>query len=401
MHLNLPALGHINSHFDEQQLIKVIQEMKHLQVLNVHCYHSLQPYLNLKVKLEELTIHMKTLFKKDFEVFENWTTNGFIPPNLNIVLSFSCFIWNELRDFLFYAWPKWNSQIPAGHIAYLKLYIDYKVPLNLFQNAPVFQLQYGQPVTLPFVHVNNIGVNDEWLLLTDHDDGSKVVRKAKVSIYPSDVMYRIIHDNNGLDNQLDCRVSNLTELDSDYNLDFKQLMVACPQLQRLNLCRNKKLRLEDLQVIATCCPDLQGLNLGELPIPDSKFCVKVWELLSTMKLIFLTVDMSFFERDKCRKDNINEQLVTLFKQFTTLKALELLHNARNLHHPGITTDYELLSNFPSLEYCRITRTKQSTCPQSILTTCKKLKYFYCSCFSIKQPSQLPVQPSLLPVHNNL
>jgi len=111
------------------------------------------------------------------------------------------------------------------------LYIDYKVPLNLFQNAPVFQLQYGEPVTFPFVHASNVGVTDKWLLLTDHDDGSKVVHKAKLCMNPSDAIYSIIHDN-GLDNQLDCNVSNLTELDlSECNFDFKQLIVNCPQLQ--------------------------------------------------------------------------------------------------------------------------------------------------------------------------
>ena len=66
------------------------------------------------------------------------------------------------------AWPRWNSQISAGHIACLKLYVGYIAPLNLFQNVPVFQLQYGQPVTLPLVQASNVGVTDKWLLITDH-----------------------------------------------------------------------------------------------------------------------------------------------------------------------------------------------------------------------------------------
>jgi len=284
--------------------MKIIQEMKHLQVLNVHCYHLLQPYFNLGLKLKELTIRIEIFTKKNYQVFESWMTNRFIPPNLNIiVLNYTMTPVLELikfKNFLMDAWPTWNSQIPPGHIACLKLYIDNKVPLNLFQNAPVFQLQYGQLVTLPFVHASNVGVTDKCLLLTDHDDGSKMVRKANLCTCPSDAMYMycIIHDN-GLDNQLDCNVSNLTELDlSECNFDFKQLIVACPQLQQLNLWKNKSLRLEDLQVIATCCPDLQGLNLGEIPILDSKFCVKVWEILSTMKLIYLTVDVSFIKNLK-------------------------------------------------------------------------------------------------------
>jgi len=192
----------------------------------------------------------------------------------------------------------------------------------------VFQLQYGQPVTLPFVQASNVGVTVKWLLLTDHDDYSKMVHKAKLCINPSDAMYHIIHDN-GLDNQLDCHVSNLTELNlSECNFDFKQLVVVCPQLQRLNLWKNKSLRLEDLQVVATCCPDLQGLNLGELYLyhADSKFCVEVWEILSTMKLIYLTVDTSFIRSGSQFRtdDTVKKQLVTLFKQFTTLQALEFI-----------------------------------------------------------------------------
>jgi len=250
----------------------------------------------------------------------------------------------------------------------------------------VFQLQYGQPVNFPFVCASNVGVTDEWLLLTDHDDGSKVVHKAKLCRHIPILMYFI--RNGRLDNQLDCHVSNLTELDLIVccNLDFKQLMVDCPQLQRLYIT---SLRLEDLQVIATCCPDLQGLNLEGLLIPDNadiKFSVKVWEVLGTMKLIYLTVDDLFFEIDKSTKDE-KSLLVTLFKQFTTLRALELCSSYSHAYC------YKMLSNFPSLEYFRLDCCEQDTCVQDILTTCKKLKYFYCySC---------PVQLSLLPVHNNL
>jgi len=393
-HLNLPALGHVGSSFDEQ-LMKGIQEIKHLQVLNVHCYHSLQPYLKLRVRLEELTIHMKWLSEKDIILFENWMLNGFIPPNLNIIVfNYSTrFIPGELRKFLLDTWPRWNSQIPAGHITCLKFHIGYTAPLNLFQNAPVFQLRYGQQVALPFLQASNIGVTDKWLLLTDHDDGSKMVYKAKCFMHLSHAMYSIPHDC-GLDNQLqqDISVGNLTELDlSACSLDFKLLLVACPQLQRLNLRNNRSLRLEDLQVIATCCCNLQGLNLGGIPIPDNKFCVKVWEILSTMKLTHLAMDNSFFESDsnQCITDGMDEkQLATLFKQFTTLQALELYSTYSILTR----SIYNLLAHFPSLEYCRLNDSQLSTSAQDILATCKKLKYFYCCC---------SVQLSQLSVQNNL
>jgi len=86
--------------------MKSIQEMKYLQVLNVHCYHSLQPYLTLRVKLGELTIHIKSLSREDINIFENWMLNGFIPPKLNIiVLDYQSYRSpRRLREFLLDAW---------------------------------------------------------------------------------------------------------------------------------------------------------------------------------------------------------------------------------------------------------------------------------------------------------
>ena len=46
----------------------------------------------------------------------------------------------------------------------------------------------------------------------------------------------------------------------------------------------------------------------------------------------------------------------------------------------IKTDNELLSYFPSLEYCRLID-QQSTCVQDMLTNCKNLRYFCCNSFS--------------------
>ena len=43
-------------------------------------------------------------------------------------------------------------------------------------------------------------------------------------------------------------------------------------------------------------------------------------------------------------------------------------------------------------YLRLNYSQQYTCVQDILTTCKKLEYFYCNCPVLKLP---------LPVHNNL
>ena len=329
-HLSLPVLDHsksLNGGGDgpDDQLSEAIQRMKYLEVLKVYCCSSCQPYLGLKMALKELTVYTVIHSYEDIEGFQNWMMNGFNPPNLNVVLNGSInSAMIRLRDFLLVAWPKWNVQVPTGHTACLRLYSNYKVPLSLFQNAPVFQLRYGETVTLPYVRATNVGVDDQVLLLTDHDDGSKSVHKATLYLRPSRNMHSILRDH-GQDNQLqlDNVVTNLTELDlSECNIDIKPIVGACPQLQQLNLTDIRSLRLEELQVIATCCCNLQGLNLMEIQTLDNNFCVNVWETLSSMKLTHLSMDTSLFGTTLGDVHKM-QQLIALFELCTTLQALEL------------------------------------------------------------------------------
>ena len=302
-HLSLSAVDHsVSSRVGEvleEQLRETIQKMKYLEVLNIHCYGSYQPYLTLKMGLKELTVYAVIRSEEDIKASQNWMRNGFSPPNLNIVVLdgsiYSTLI--RFRKFLLPAWARWNSQIPTNHTACLKLYINHKAPLNLFQNAPVFQLRYAATASLPYVQAASLGISDKGLLLTDHDGGDEVVHKARYYMNPSHAMCSMIRDNakkNQL--QMDNNIANLTELDlSECNLDFKQITFVCPQLQRLNLKKNRSLRLEELQVIATHCCNLQGLNLMEISMQDINFCVKVWEILSSMKLTYLSIDSSFVD----------------------------------------------------------------------------------------------------------
>ena len=264
-HLSLPVLDYSESLNDpDDQLGEAIQQMKYLEALKVYCCSSYQPYLKLKIALKGLTVHTVIRSEKDIHGFQNWMMNGFKPPNLNIiVLNGSMYpAMIMLREFLLAAWPKWNVRIPTGHTACLKLYISYKPPLNLFQNTPVFQLRYGETVTLPFVLTNNLVIY-HCFVLTDHNDSGKMIHKAKLYSWISFSWYHHIQDHRQDKLQ---NISNLTELDLSNNiLDFNYLQIidACPQLQRLNLQNSITLRLEDLQMIATRCCNLEGLNLRE------------------------------------------------------------------------------------------------------------------------------------------
>ena len=378
-HLSLPVLDYSESLNDpDDQLWEAIQQMKYLEVLKVYCCSSYQPYLKLKMALKELTVNTVIRSEKNMEGFQNWMMNGFKPPNLNIIIlnssinTYSALI--MLREFLLAAWPKWNVRVPTGHTACLKLYISYKPPLNLFQNAPVFQLRYGEIATFPFVQARNLGI-DECFLLTDHSDSGKMIRKAKIYSQGSFSLSFDIHDHKQGILQSISNV-NVTELDlTKSNLDFKQIINACPQLQRLNLHHNTVLRLEDLQMIATCCCNLQGLNLKGTLITDFDFFVKVWEILSSMNLTHLSMDTSLYFGSL---DDVQEkQLVPLFKQCTKLRALELFNFATTT--VLINSNLEMLLHFPSLEYLRLNGGLCGIiCIQEVLTACSTLRCFYCS-----------------------
>ena len=371
----------------DTQLKKTIEEMEYLEELNIHCTTSFQPYLNLKIKLKELTIRTVIRSKKDMEVTQDWVTNGFTPPNLNIVvLNGSIYpAMTRCKEVLLSTWPKWNSKVPTGHVACLKLYVSYKIPLCLFQNAPLFQLRYGEAVALPFVDVTSGGLHSKWLLLTDHDDGNKTVHKAISFEEPSHTMYHLAC-NYGIDTQLqlDDIFTTLTELDFSecyYRTNyFKQIISNCLQLQQLNMGYNASLSLVELQMVATCC-NLQGLYLQRKLSPNIEFCIKAWEILSNMKLIYLSMDIAFLGSSSKMEDIQMKQLAASFAQCTPLRALELhfSYGSRSVAESN-SNIYKLLAHFPSLEYCRLCHgSEQSGCAKEVLTSCKSLRYFYCNC----------------------
>ena len=141
------------------------------------------------------------------------------------------------------------------------------------------------------------------------------------------------------------------------------MIVVCPLLQRLNLRSNTVLSLEDLRVIASCCLDLEGLNLMDVPIPrKTSSLIAVWEILSSMKkLAYLSVDTTFLGSSLRIHEVPHKQLVVLFEKCAKLQALELSNASFAIH--TTRNDYELLSHFPSLEYCRVISSLEYTCVQ--------------------------------------
>ena len=169
---------------------------------------------------------------------------------------------------------------------------------------------------------------------------------------------------------------------TSYKLDCTKLVMAYPMLQRLSIRDNENLSIEDLQVIATYCFNLQGLNIS---IRRVEFCMKIWEILSGMKLTHFRMEGPLIKYPSRLDDAWVEHWIALFQQCITLRALELC----NFSIPF--DNYKLLSYFPSLEYCRLNNYEHSICVQDILTTCKKLRCFYFKCTP---------QPPLVSAYNN-
>ena len=123
--------------------------------------------------------------------------------------------------------------------------------------------------------------------------------------------------------------------------------------------------------------------------------MKLWEILSGMKLTHLRMDGLFFKGPSRLEVAQVEHLIALFQQCIALRALELRHDF------SIPFDnYKLLSNFPSLEYCRLHHNKHSICAQDILITCKKLRCFYFN-YSHHCSKCTPQPPLVSACNNNL
>ena len=68
------------------------------------------------------------------------------------------------RSFLQSAWTRWNSHIPAGRYACLRLYNSYKASLHLFQNVPGYQVKHTYSPVCTWILMNG-GHNDSIKML--------------------------------------------------------------------------------------------------------------------------------------------------------------------------------------------------------------------------------------------
>jgi len=366
-HLGLPT---INLSLD--QLEKVLQGLRNLQSLEIKWVVDISELLAIVGNLKELTIK---LWITDLDLgfvqhwVDNWISLRYVPQNLNIVVTNSCYF-KSYKDALWKSWLSINPKSPPDCSGHLKLYSTLKVPLNFFPLLPKFQLNFGQAVTSSFVKASNVGLEglaDDILLVTDCVHGGKVTSEEPLV----DVSCILIHNIDNLD-----FVIAFAMCDNLFSSEhLKQLAVVCPNLQRLNLGHSKNClkSLNGLHFVANFCQNLQGLNLLGVTVEEVENQIRLWEILSDMKLTHLAVELCVL----IPSANNEQKLISLFQKCTNLQALEVhdfKHAIRNM---------SIMSHFPSLIHCIISSAYDcATDLTDILTTCKYLK---CLNYSIDDP----------------
>jgi len=377
-----------------------LQHMEQLERLEICWNSSISPLLSAgSPRLKELTVHVASSIisqvKWGILWAHEWVTNKFVPQNLNIVIEVSKYVFIPK---LLQAWPLWNSFSLSDCTAELKLYSfrGFKVPLNLFNALPMFQLHFSQTAMLPFVKAATfglLGIEPRLLMLTDKNGKAEFLPNYQYN----DVA---IHDD-----QLDHHVTSLsfiTHFDargcqSLHSGHLEQLAAACPNLQRLDLeskydCLGS---LQGLHTIANCCHSLEGLNLQGIGISKVENCMQLWEILSGMQLTHLAVETCVL--NPFTDGTLQQQLAQLFQKFLSLKALECSDGFCE-ECRSCCEDSLLLCKFPSLVYCKMHHRgvqNQSNVVQNIINNCKKLECFNINCTKLLSLSSLCNNNSLL------
>ena len=352
---------------DARELSKSVQCMQDIEKLEVQFSGAdITPLLSIR-DLYELTIYVPRGSSSQCESWvKQWKRKKFLPQRLTFVAdgmpggTQESLLELLVDMFVYYKQHK-------GYVSCFKLYDDYHAPLNLFSNLPEFQMSYGKLASTPFAQCSDYGIfglEDDFLALTDNGVSlvkAQITRLREVSCdYTNtftDGLKFVTEFSFGCDDSI-----------SVFSGHLEQLAVACPNLQRLDLefhCESL-ISLQGLQAIAQSCKELCGLNLMHISLENIESHLKLWKILSSMKLTHLSMEVCAFIGNSKSK----QQLTRLFKKCTSLQALQL-DTFCHEECERANVNWSLLSNFPALRYCRLS-TNDSNVIQGITLACKEL-----------------------------
>ena len=386
---NVQRLSLQSIKLDPEQLTKIIDHMRCLQTLElkVDDDNDIEQLLLNTSQLHELTIDLTSnscsyyLFRK---IFKHWKELQFTPSRLNIIWSFDDSI-GTLIDYVCQL-----TAIPSGTTANFRLYKrTSKVRSNFSPTLPYFQVQVegsGQ-VTIPCVKLSDYGVlrlNDDVAVMTDCQYGGRTMCMVKypTNNYIVEKIMKLRHIARF------CNLGCVTHFDISncHSGHLEQLAITCPNLQRLNLQRvnfdrrNFSLKsLQGLQAIASHCHNLQGLNLLDICVSQVEDQVRLWEILSNMKLTYLGVTYCVLRSEATNK----EKLIYLYQKCWTIRGIQCVC----CYDCDCVVNSKELPYFPSLNYCYIghlcqINTVSPTIVQDVINNCTELKVFsLCYCTS--------------------
>ena len=372
---------------DLEELAIAVEHMASLEKLEVQLSSDIEPLLDID-GLKEMTVHVPEQYHSSCAQWvEEWKMNDCVPFHFNL---FTARFEPDLEArFLKSVLQRRKCSPLSGYTSCFKLFYKLRPPLGLFHTLPDFQVEIGQTIIVPSVKTENFGILGlgEMMLMDCTYDG-KLFCKAEHQAFN---MYDCSIPMKNVVTKLSCvtefNFANSGVLNSGH---LEQVAFACPNLQRLNLEGNFDclIKLEGLRKIALHCLGLRGLSLKKISSIESH--VGLWEVLSSMKLTHLAMDVcgfngplrySFF----CHRTNDND-LIPLFRKCTSLQALEFFNPSFYRSEAckscedvaGTDTKWLLLSHFPALKHCRLS-SMHSNVLQDVINVCKELTVLSCNC----------------------
>ena len=338
-----------------EKLEKIVSNITNLQILcmlikeKIFTTPFIQQIFMLSSNLKELSLHYDMLISSNFIWDYNkhmhcwlveWVNSNYVPRKLNIIFNgahpVSCGQYTHLRSILeklqlFIPMLRNKTICDSDNIGWFSVCVKKSTNFSLV--VPQVQLRVTESsVVLPSVKATKygiLGLDNDTLHLTEGIDCGKKVHKALLT---------------GTNNEyIDTSVTSLasvTYFDASYCYKLcpghlEQLSIACPNLQRLNLRGNTDClnNLQGLHSIADNCKSLQGLNLNHVEQSSEYSCLELWEVLCTMHLIQLAIDHWMIKvrdkvpvlslRDCCSIAVKQQKLINMFKNYTSLKDLEI------------------------------------------------------------------------------
>ena len=370
IHLSLPSFKYKNV----EELETVISSTANLQILSIlepkNCSILLiRQIFVLSSKLKELSLFL--LDNKEVQdLLKEWADFNYVPRKLNIAFEGNAFI--HLQSIL-RSLPSCVStlrsktlptNIESGHYAWFN--ICFKKSIDFSSMVPAIQLRVtDSSVVLPSVRASKygiLGLDDDTLHLIEGSYRGKKVHKALLT-----------GTNNEYIDTSVTSLSSVTYFDASYCMGLypghlEQLSIACPNLQKLDLCNNFKClsNLQGLRSLANNCKSLYALNLWRVGSEtDYNYsCSQLWEVLSTMHLIQLAIegwmidvkDKRDYKQQKFSPHDVvlaNERnLIRIFQDYASLVVLEVKFDGTRFYN-NPESSLELVFYFPSITSCKL------------------------------------------------